>query len=224
MDAIRCEDVYKIYNQGTPAEVRALCDINLKIKMGDFVAIMGSSGSGKSTLLNCISALDKVTKGKVFIDGKDISKLDENGLAYIRRKKIGFVFQFFNLIPSLTAIQNVELPMTFDGVTASERKKHAEELLNMVGLGDRMNFRPSELSGGQVQRVAIARAMANDPTFIVADEPTGNLDSKAGKEIMDIFRKLNKDGRTIIIVTHDQHIGDKAERIIRLKDGKVVGG
>jgi len=222
MDAIVCQNVWKIFNEGAPAEVQALRGIDIKIKKGEFVTIMGSSGSGKSTLLNCITCLDVPTRGKIFIDGKDVSKADENGLAYIRREKIGFVFQFFNLIPSLTAIQNVELPMVFKGMNQTTRLERAKKLLESVGLGKRINNKPSELSGGETQRVAISRAMANDPTFIVADEPTGNLDSRSGEEIMEIFEKLNKDGRTIIMVTHDPKIGRHAKRIIRLYDGKIM--
>ncbi|MFH0711095.1 MAG: ABC transporter ATP-binding protein, partial [Candidatus Aenigmatarchaeota archaeon] len=166
MDALRCENVWKVYNEETHAEVKALQGVDLRIMKGEFVAIMGSSGSGKSTLLNCISCLDVPTRGKIFIDGEDISKFDENKLAFIRREKIGFVFQFFNLIPTLTAIQNVELPMTFNGVEEPKRKRIAKELLERVGLEKRLNHKPNELSGGETQRVAIARAMANDPTFI----------------------------------------------------------
>lgn len=222
MDAIVCEKVWKIFNEGTPAEVQALRGIDLKVKKGEFVSIMGSSGSGKSTLLNCITCLDVSTRGKIFIDGQDVSKMNENKLAYIRREKIGFVFQFFNLIPSLTAIKNVELPMVFSGVGQIKRIGRAKELLESVGLEKRINSKSSQLSGGETQRVAIARAMANNPTFVVADEPTGNLDSKAGEEIMEIFEKLNKDGRTIIMVTHDPKIGKRAKRHIRLQDGKII--
>jgi putative ABC transport system ATP-binding protein len=168
--------------------------------------------------------LDTATRGRILIDGKDTSRMGENGLTHIRREKIGFIFQFFNLIPSFTAIQNVQLPMVFKGVDESARKKYAEKLLNDLGLEKRINHKPSELSGGEVQRVAIARAMANDPSFIVADEPTGNLDSKSGVEIMKIFEKLNKDGKTIIMVTHDPKIGSWAKRIIRLHDGKIISG
>jgi len=222
MNAIKCENVWKIFNQGTPSEVKALQGVNLEINKGEFVAIMGSSGSGKSTLLNCISALDTITKGKIFIDGQDISKLDENQLAYIRRKKIGFIFQFFNLIQSFTALENVELPMIFNGCSEKNRMKRAMKLLKDVNLESRINHKPSILSGGETQRVAVARALANDPTFIVADEPTGNLDSKSGEEIMKIFEHLHKEGRTIVMVTHDSNIAKHAERIIRLKDGKII--
>lgn len=219
---IKCEDVWKIYNPNTPAEVKALQNINLEIKKGELIAIMGSSGSGKSTLLNCIGCLDVPTKGKVYIENKDISRLDENQLALIRRKRIGFVFQFFNLIPNLTALKNVELPMIFLGLEEEKRKNKAEKLLKEVGLEKRVNHKPAELSGGEVQRVAIARSLANDPIVVLADEPTGNLDSKSGKEIMDIFRKLNKEGRTIILVTHEKIIANHAKRIIKIHDGKIV--
>lgn len=220
-DIVKCENVWKIYNPGTPAEVQALQGVNLKVERGDFVAIMGASGSGKSTLLNCISSLDRPTKGKIFIDGQDISKLDDNQLASFRRNKIGFVFQFFNLIPGLTALKNVELPMIFKGIPGEERRKRAEELLTRVELAKRINAKPYELSGGESQRVAIARSLANDPVVIFADEPTGNLDSKSGKNVMEVFRKLNEDKKTIIIITHDQNISNEANKIIRMVDGKI---
>jgi putative ABC transport system ATP-binding protein len=221
MDVVRCENVWKIFNHGTPSEVKALQGVNMKIEKGDFISIMGPSGSGKSTLLNCIGSLDKPTKGRIFIDGKDISKLDENGLADFRRNKIGFVFQFFNLIPGLTAIQNVELPMVFKGIPQEERRKRAEDLLKKVELEKRMDSKPSQLSGGESQRVAIARALANDPVVIFADEPTGNLDSKSGKNVIEILKKLNKDNKTIVIITHDQSISNQANKIIKMRDGKV---
>ena len=221
MDVVRCENVWKIFNYGTPSEVKALQGVNMKIEKGDFVSIMGPSGSGKSTLLNCIGSLDKPTKGRIFIDGKDISKLDENGLADFRRNKIGFVFQFFNLIPGLTALQNVELPMIFKGIPQEERRKRAEDLMKKVELEKRMDSKPSQLSGGESQRVAIARALANDPVVIFADEPTGNLDSKSGKNVIEILKKLNKDNKTIVIITHDQNISNQANKIIKMCDGKV---
>ena len=219
---IRCEDVWKVYNPDTPAEVKALQNINLEIKKGELAAIMGASGSGKSTLLNCIGCLDVPTKGKVHIENRDTSQLDEDELAMIRREKIGFVFQFFNLIPNLTALQNVELPMIFLGLGEEKRKNRAKKLLKEVGLGKRIGHKPAELSGGEVQRVSIARALANDPILILADEPTGNLDSKSGKEIMNIFKKLNKDGRTIIVITHENVIANHAKRVIKISDGKIV--
>jgi len=189
---IKCENVWKIYNPGEPSEVQALRGVNLEVKNGEMVGIMGASGSGKSTLLNQLGALDKPTKGKIFIDGQNIANMDENHLALLRRKKIGFVFQSYNLINSLTALQNVELPMIFDGKSPKERERKAKDLLTEVGLEKRMNTRPSKLSGGENQRVAIARALANDPAVLLADEPTGNLDSKSGKIIIEILKKLNE--------------------------------
>ena len=183
---------------------------------------MGPSGSGKSTAMNMVGCLDVPTKGKVFLDGHDISQLGESELAQIRGKKIGFIFQTFNLINSISAIENVELPMIFQGVSKDERMERAKELLSLVDLGDRMEHKPTEMSGGQQQRVAVARALANDPEVILADEPTGNLDSKTGKEIIELIGKLNKEGKTIIMVTHDEDIAKHAQRIVRLKDGKVV--
>jgi len=219
---VSCKDVWKIYNPKTPAEVQALRGVNLEIKRGDMLGIIGASGSGKSTLLNLIGALDKPSKGKIFIDGEDIQHMNENQLADLRRKKIGFVFQFFNLIGSLNALQNVELPMIFDRMSQTERRKRARELLIEMKLGDKINQKPNQLSGGETQRVAIARALANDPSVILADEPTGNLDSKSGQNIIEVFKKLNKDNRTIIIVTHDVHIAKEAKRIVRVSDGKVM--
>lgn len=219
---IECKNVWKIYNEGTRAEVRAVQDINLKISNGEFVAIQGVSGSGKSTLLHCLGCLDTPTRGKVYIEGEDISKLSEDELALIRRKKIGFVFQFFNIIPSLTALQNVELPMIFSGVEKTKRTKKAKRLLEGVGLGKRLDHKSSEMSGGETQRVAIARALANDPILLMADEPSGNLDSKSGKEIIDIFNKLNSEGRTVVVITHDPAIAKHAKRKIRIKDGMII--
>jgi len=222
-NVIVCRNVWKVFNEGTPAEVNALRGVNLKIKSGELVSIMGASGSGKSTLLNCIGLLDKPTRGKCIVDGKNTSKLSEDQLASWRRDRIGFVFQFFNLIPTLTALQNVELPMVFKGMPRNERITKAKNLLKNVGLERRMNSRPSQLSGGETQRVAICRALANDPSFILADEPTGNLDSKSGKGVMEILKKLNEEGRTIVVVTHDANIARQTNRIIRIADGKIVG-
>jgi len=222
-NAIVCDNVWKIYNQGKPSEVRALMGVNFQVKDGDFVSIMGASGSGKSTLLNCIGSLDKPTKGKVIIGGTDTAKLNEDELAIWRRHQIGFVFQFFNLVPSLTAIQNVELPMIFSGVASEKRKLRAKKLLRSVGLEHKSNSRPNQLSGGESQRVAICRSLANDPSFILADEPTGNLDSKSGKNVIEILRKLNKEGRTIVIVTHDINIAKQSNRIIEIADGVIKG-
>ncbi len=223
-EIVVCENVWKVYNEGTAAEVRALQGINLRINRGEFLSIQGVSGSGKSTLLHCIGCLDTPSKGRIYIDGEDVSKLGEDELALIRRNKIGFVFQFFNLIPSLTALENVELPMVFAGVSAHKRIRRAKELLAKVGLRKRLQHRPNELSGGERQRVAIARALANDPVLLLADEPTGNLDSKSGKQIMQIFSKLNKEGRTIIVVTHDPFVAKRTKRIVRLVDGRIIGG
>ncbi len=183
---------------------------------------MGPSGSGKSTLLNLIGALDKPSSGKVYIDGVDISKLTRNQLAFLRRKKIGFVFQRFNLLQRLNALENVELPLWFAGVSKSEREKRAKKLLELVGLGKRIYHKPSELSGGEMQRVSIARALANNPEIILADEPTGNLDSVSGREIMQMLEELNSEGKTLVVVTHDQEFGERAMRKIIIKDGTIL--
>jgi putative ABC transport system ATP-binding protein len=221
---IELENLEKEYDLGT-IKIRVLKKINLKIKKSEMVSIMGPSGSGKSTMLHMLGILDRPTRGKVIINGVDVSKLSDDELAKIRREKIGFIFQFFYLIPSLTALKNVELPMTFDNVSIKDKETRAKELLKMVGLESRMNHKPAQLSGGESQRVAIARALANDPEIILADEPTGNLDSKSGEEVMDILTKLNKEeGVTLIVVTHDLSIAKCTERVIRLKDGMLVKG
>jgi len=204
------------------AEVYALHDVNLDIQEGEFIAIIGPSGSGKSTLLNMIGCLDTPTSGAVFIDGINTGKLSENELAEIRREKIGFIFQQFNLIHTLNALENVALPMFFAGVGRETRLKRAGELLAKVGLEDRLNHKPSELSGGEQQRMAIARALSNDPEIIIGDEPTGNVDTEAGNAIMDILEGLNREGRTIIVVTHDAEIAAHAGRTKRMRDGKVL--
>ncbi len=202
--------------------VHALRGVNLIVEQGDFITILGPSGSGKSTLLNMIGVLDKPTEGKIFIEGVDVSNLSDNGLADLRRR-IGFVFQFFNMIPRLTACKNVELPMSVSNVNRSERKKRAEELLETVGLKDRINHKPAELSGGERQRVAIARALANHPKFLLMDEPTGNIDSKTAYEIIELIKKLNEEeGVTIIIVTHDQNIAKQTKRTVQMLDGLIV--
>jgi putative ABC transport system ATP-binding protein len=219
---VELHNVEKEYEIGD-VKLRVLKEINLKIKESEIAAIMGPSGSGKSTMLHILGCLDRPTKGKVIIDGVDVSKLDDDSLAKIRREKIGFIFQFFNIIPIFTALENVELPMIFS--KRPDRMERAKELLKTVGLQQRASHHPSQLSGGETQRVAIARALANDPKLILADEPTGNLDSKSGKEIMDILVKLNKEkGTTLLLITHDSSVAKYAERIIRLKDGMIVRG
>ncbi len=219
---IDLDNVWKIYTMGA-VEVPALRGLNIRIWPGEFVAIIGASGSGKSTTLNMVGCLDTPTKGNVYLDGKNISKLDEATLARIRGKKIGFVFQTFNLIPSLNALENITLPMIFQGITEEERIARAKRILTMVGLEKRMHHKPAELSGGERQRVAIARALANDPEVVLADEPTGNLDSVTGKQILSILCNLHqKEGRTIILITHDLGIAKCAQRIIKLTDGRVV--
>lgn len=219
---IQLENVWKIYHMGK-VEVPALRGLDLGIHPGEFVAIMGPSGSGKSTAMNMIGCLDVPTRGRVFLEGQNISKLSESDLAQIRGRKIGFVFQTFNLMPGLTALENVTLPMIFQGVLRLEREKKAEKLLSLVGLGDRLNHKPTELSGGEQQRVAIARSLANDPDVVLADEPTGNLDTKTGNEVMKMLSDLhNEEKKTIVMVTHDITLSKYAERILHLKDGKIV--
>jgi putative ABC transport system ATP-binding protein len=218
---IRTENLTKVYRMGD-AEVYALHDVNLDIQEGEFIAIIGPSGSGKSTLLNMIGCLDTPTSGAVFIDGIDTGKLSENKLAEIRREKIGFIFQQFNLVHTLNALENVALPMFFAGVKRETRLKRAEELLANVGLGDRIYHKPSEMSGGQQQRVAIARALSNDPEVVIGDEPTGNVDTETGNTIIDILEGLNKEGRTVVVVTHDAEIAARVGRTKRMRDGRVL--
>ena len=217
---ISLENVEKVY-QMDEVEVHALRGINLSIHEGEFVSIMGPSGSGKSTMLHIIGCLDTPSSGKVFLGGEDVSQLGSSKLARIRGREIGFVFQFFNLYPTLNTIENVELPMMILDVDKTVRRKKAKELLESVGMGDRIHHLPSQLSGGQRQRMAIARALANDPSVLLADEPTGNLDSKSGEEILSIFKKLNEEGRTVVVVTHNQSIAKSAEKIVKMKDGLV---
>jgi len=219
-EIIKLKNVCRNYKLGNSV-VKAVRNVDLKINKGDFVAVVGPSGSGKSTLMNLIGALDLATKGDIFLDNKNIEHLTESDLAQIRGRKIGFVFQSFNLIPTLTALENVTLPMFFQNIPKKEREEKARELLSELGLKERENHLPSELSGGERQRIAIARALANDPDVILADEPTGNLDSKSGEKVLDILKGLNKKGKTIIIVTHDLHMAKKAKRIVRIKDGKI---
>ncbi len=219
---IKLENIWKVYQLGK-VELTVLRDIDLEIYPGTFISIMGSSGSGKSTLLHIVGCLDISTKGKVYLAGKDVSGLPEDELAQIRGKKIGFIFQQFNLFYNLNALENVQLPMVFQGVLEEKREERAKELLLSVNLGDRIYHRPSELSGGEQQRIAIARALANDPEIIVADEPTGNLDSSTGKMIMDILIKLHqKEKKTIIVVTHDPNIANYSEQIINIQDGQII--
>ncbi|MFT4595613.1 MAG: putative ABC transport system ATP-binding protein, partial [Psychroserpens sp.] len=202
-------------------QVHALRDISITIKKGEYVALMGPSGSGKSTLMNMIGCLDTPTGGQYFMDGQDVSRMSDNQLAEVRNKNIGFVFQTFNLLPRSTALDNVTLPLIYAGLGSTDRKVLGEKVLNQVGLGDRMSHQPNELSGGQRQRVAIARALVNNPALILADEPTGNLDSKTSIEIMGLFEEIHRNGNTIVVVTHEEEIAQHAHRIIRLKDGLV---
>ena len=218
---ITVDNINKTYKNGS-LELQVLKNISFKVDKGEFLAIMGSSGSGKSTMMNILGCLDNQYEGRYILDGIDISKSSENELSEIRNKKIGFIFQSFNLLPRLTALENVELPLVYSSIPKEERHKRANELLEMVGLKDRTHHRPNELSGGQRQRVAIARALVNDPSIILADEPTGNLDSKSEGEIIEILQKLNKMGKTIVIVTHEPSIGEIAERKIVFKDGEII--
>ena len=218
---ITVDKVNKTYKNGS-LELQVLKNISFKVYKGEFLAIMGSSGSGKSTMMNILACLDSQYEGTYILDGIDISKLTENQLSEISNKKIGFIFQSFNLLPRLSALENVELPLVYSSVPKAERHKRAAELLEMVGLKDRMHHKPNELSGGQRQRVAIARALVNDPSIILADEPTGNLDSKSEEEIIEILQELNRTGKTIVIVTHEPNIGDIAQRKIVFKDGEII--
>lgn len=221
MPLIDVRNVYKIYNPGEN-EVHALDGVSLSIEREEFVAIVGQSGSGKSTLMNMLGLLDSPTSGEYYLDGEDVSRLTDNEQSDIRNRQIGFIFQGFNLIPSLTAQANVELPLVYRGMPAEERHELALKSLERVGLSHRLNHRPSEMSGGQQQRVAIARAIAARPPVILADEPTGNLDSRSSKEIMKILHELSEEGRTVILITHDNGIADEARRVIRIQDGKIV--
>lgn len=218
---IELSHVSKIY-QLDGVEIRALDDVSMFIKEGEFVAIVGPSGSGKSTLMHIIGLLDKPTSGQVLLDNEDVSAFTENKLAKLRNKKIGFIFQTFNLLPRTSSINNVELTLIYSGIKDKERKQRAREMLERVGLMDRNNHFPSQLSGGQQQRVAIARALINNPLLVIADEPTGNLDSKSSLEILSLLKELNKSGHTLIMVTHDMEIAKAANRLIKIKDGKVI--
>ena len=219
-DIIVTQNVSKTYGK-PPLQVFALRETNLQIKQGAYIAIIGPSGSGKSTLMNLLGCLDKPTSGKIFIDSNDVSTLNENELARIRREKIGFIFQKYNLIPTLNAVENVELSMGFAGVDSQQRTARAKTLLEMVDLSKRLTHKPSEMSGGEQQRVAIARALANHPSIILADEPTGNIDTKSGENIMNILEEVNRKGETIIVVTHNLTIAQRAKRILQIQDGIV---
>jgi putative ABC transport system ATP-binding protein len=217
---IRTENLWKVYVVGNE-EVRALQGVSIIIRRGEFTSIMGPSGSGKSTLMNLIGCLDTPTKGKYFLSGRDVSVLVDDELARIRNREIGFVFQTYNLLPRATALHNVELPLIYSGMSAFERRERAEEALGLVDLTDRMQHKPNEMSGGQRQRVAVARALVNRPSIVLADEPTGNLDSKTGSEIMDMLGELNAAGNTIIVVTHDPDVATHTKRVISILDGMV---
>lgn len=221
MKIIEVKDAVKSFTVGDNT-INAVNDVSFSINEGDFIAFVGQSGSGKSTLMNLIGCLDVPTSGSIFVNGVDITKLNDNALSDIRSKSVGFVFQSFNLLPHITALENVETPLLYQNVSKKERIKRASELLELVGLGDRMHHKPNELSGGQRQRVSIARALVNDPLLILADEPTGALDSKTGLQIMDLFRMLNKKGKTIVFVTHDNKLAAKCDSSIRLEDGKII--
>jgi putative ABC transport system ATP-binding protein len=217
---IEAKDVWKIY--GTKVQIEVLRGVSLSISEAEFVAIIGPSGSGKSTLMHVMGCLQKPTRGQIVFDGVNVAELSQDDLAEIRGKKVGFVFQQFNLLPLKTAQKNVELPLVFQGVSPTERSKRASELLERVGLGHRINHKPSQMSGGEQQRVAIARALVGNPMVIIADEPTGNLDTKSSREIMTILKKLNSEGKTLIVVTHDPEIAKWADRTIRLRDGRII--
>jgi putative ABC transport system ATP-binding protein len=219
---IDARGIERLYDMGGQSQVAALAGVDLRVERGEFVAIMGPSGSGKSTLMNLIGCLDSPTAGTYTLNGHQVSAMDDKQLARIRNREIGFVFQTFHLLPRTTALKNVELPLIYSGMKRKERHQRAEKALQEVGLGDRMTHRPNEMSGGQRQRVAIARALVNEPALLLADEPTGNLDSKTGVEILSLFESLWRRGRTIVVVTHEEEVAEHAQRIVRLRDGKIV--
>lgn len=221
-ELIFIDNIHKVYKMDS-VETVALNGVSLTINRGDFKAIMGPSGSGKSTMMHIIGCLDRPTSGRILWEGKDVSKLSDDELAMIRNRKIGFVFQSFYLLPRYTALQNVELPLIYRGIPPKERREKAKRLLELVGLGDRIDYRPTQLSGGQQQRVAIARALAVEPVILLADEPTGNLDSKSSHEIMELISELHKQGLTIVLVTHEHDIASFAKEIVRMADGKIIG-
>ena len=220
-EIIRLEHISKIYHPGEN-EIRALSDVSLTIHKGEFVAIVGQSGSGKSTLMNLLGCLDTPSEGAYILEGSDVSTLSDHQLSAIRNRQIGFIFQGFNLIPSLTALEIVELPLIYRGIGREERRRTARESLERVGLGNRIRHRPAEMSGGQQQRVAIARAIAAHPPILLADEPTGNLDSASGADVMEILRSLNRDGNTVILITHDSGIAATIDRVVHIQDGQIV--
>ncbi|MDH3583119.1 MAG: ABC transporter ATP-binding protein [Phycisphaerae bacterium] len=217
---IQFDDVFKIYQMGSN-EVRALDGVSISFHRGEFWSIMGPSGSGKSTMLNLLGCLDRPTAGRCLIDQHDVAGLEDDQLSDIRLRRLGFVFQSFNLIPQLTVSENIEMPMSYLGIDADEAADRAAELADMVGLGDRLGHRPTELSGGQQQRVAVARALANDPSILLADEPTGNLDSSTGRQIMELMRELHEQGRTIVMVTHERHVADYSQKQLHMLDGRI---
>ncbi|MCQ2552194.1 MAG: ABC transporter ATP-binding protein [Clostridia bacterium] len=219
---IKIDSVYKIYSEGLESEVRALDGVSLEIDKGEFVAIVGQSGSGKSTMMNVLGCLDIPTRGDFYLNGVDVKTLSDKELSRIRNKEIGFIFQQYNLIQSLTVLENVELPLIYQGIEAGERKRMAKEALERVGLAGREKHKPVQMSGGQQQRVAIARAIATKPNIVMADEPTGALDSHTGKDILSFLQQLNRLGTTVILITHDNSIADTAKRIVRLQDGKII--
>lgn len=218
---IELKDIYKIYSDGD-SEIRALDGISLHVNKGEFVCIVGSSGSGKSTCMNIIGCLDIPTRGEYLLNGTDVSTMDENQLAHVRNKELGFIFQQYNLIPKLSVLENVELPLLYKGVKSHERTELAIAALRRVGLADRAHKYPTQLSGGQQQRVSIARALAGDPPVILADEPTGALDSKTGKEVLEFLKQLNAEGTTIVLITHDNSIADRIKRVVRIQDGQII--
>jgi len=218
---IEIKDLVKVYDMGA-TQVRALDGVSLDVERGEYIAIMGPSGSGKSTLMNLIGCLDTATSGSYRLNDQTVNELDDNALAHIRNKEIGFVFQTFNLLPRTSALENVEVPLIYAGTSRHERHQRARDMLELVGLGDRSHHQPNELSGGQRQRVAIARALVNRPSLLLADEPTGNLDSRTGAEIMELFDQLNAKGNTIVLVTHEEDIAAHARRFVRLRDGQVL--
>ena len=220
MNIIELKNIFKIYTLGK-TKLYALNGVDLSIQKSDYLALMGPSGSGKSTLMNIIGALDTASSGTYILNQQEINQLNDNDLAQIRNKEIGFVFQSFNLLPRMTAIENVVIPLIYAGISKTERLERAEKALNSVGLSDRMSHKPNELSGGQRQRVAIARSLINNPSIILADEPTGNLDSKSSADIMNIFAEINEQGNTVVMVTHEEDIAQNAKRIVRMRDGKI---